>query len=85
MEDGVSLIGVETSCLATFHDELINMFPGDLDACRLARQSVTMGEFLAWGLMAHTVVSAQGSHRTHRDGSGAPGAVVVHCGRRVVL
>jgi FAD/FMN-containing dehydrogenase/Fe-S oxidoreductase len=44
--EGVPLIGLEPSCLAVFRDELRNMFPADTTATRLARQSVTLGEFL---------------------------------------
>jgi Fe-S oxidoreductase len=43
---GLPLIGLEPSCLAVFRDELPNMLPGDAGAARLARQSVTLGEFL---------------------------------------
>jgi hypothetical protein len=35
------------SCLAVFRDELVNLFPDDLDARRLSRNSFTLGEFLA--------------------------------------
>jgi Fe-S oxidoreductase len=45
-EAGVPLIGLEPSCLAVFRDELPNMFPADAAATRLARQSLTLGEFL---------------------------------------
>jgi Fe-S oxidoreductase len=43
---GIPLIGLEPSCLAVFRDELPAMFPGDATAARLARQSLTLGEFL---------------------------------------
>jgi Fe-S oxidoreductase len=43
---GVPLIGLEPSCLAAFRDELVNFFPHDLDARRLAGQSVTLADFL---------------------------------------
>jgi FAD/FMN-containing dehydrogenase/Fe-S oxidoreductase len=44
---GVPLVGLEPSCLAVFRDELLNLFPNDEDAKRLARQSYLLGEFLA--------------------------------------
>ena len=44
---GMPLIGLEPSCLAVFRDELPNTFPGDTTARQLAKQSVTLGEFLS--------------------------------------
>ena len=44
---GTPVIGLEPSCLAVFRDELVNLFPDDLDARRLSQQSYTLGEFLA--------------------------------------
>jgi Fe-S oxidoreductase len=43
---GVPVVGLEPSCLAVFRDELINLFPDDLDARRLAQQSVLLSELL---------------------------------------
>jgi Fe-S oxidoreductase len=43
---GVTVIGMEPSCLAVFRDELPNLFPDDEDAKRLSRQSVLLSEFL---------------------------------------
>ena len=43
---GVPMVGVEPSCLAVFRDELIEMFPQDIDAQRLSKQSYTLSEFL---------------------------------------
>jgi FAD/FMN-containing dehydrogenase/Fe-S oxidoreductase len=43
---GMPLVGLEPSCLATFRDELINLFPGDQDAQRLAAQACTLAELL---------------------------------------
>ena len=40
---GTPVIGLEPSCLAVFRDELVNLFPDDLDARRLSRQSYTLG------------------------------------------
>jgi Fe-S oxidoreductase len=44
---GLPVIGLEPSCLAAFRDELVNLFPGDVDAGRLRSQAVTLAEFLA--------------------------------------
>jgi FAD/FMN-containing dehydrogenase/Fe-S oxidoreductase len=70
--EGVPLIGLEPSCLAVFRDELPNMFPADTTATRLARQSVTLGEFL--GQSGYT------PPRLNRDA-----LVQVHCHHGAVL
>jgi Fe-S oxidoreductase len=44
---GTPVIAVEPSCGAVFRNELTNMLPDDEDAKRLARQTYTLGEFLA--------------------------------------
>jgi FAD/FMN-containing dehydrogenase/Fe-S oxidoreductase len=43
---GMPLVGLEPSCLAVFRDELVNLFPGDQDAQRLATQACTLAELL---------------------------------------
>ncbi|MFF9127410.1 FAD-binding and (Fe-S)-binding domain-containing protein [Streptomyces sp. NPDC014889] len=43
---GTPLVGLEPSCLAVFRDELVNLFPHDMDARRLAQQSLTLSELL---------------------------------------
>jgi Fe-S oxidoreductase len=43
---GVPLVGVEPSCVSTFRDELVNLFPHDQRAKRLSKQSYLLGEFL---------------------------------------
>jgi Fe-S oxidoreductase len=40
------VVGVEPSCIATFRDELTNLFPGDKRAERLAKRTFLLGEFL---------------------------------------
>jgi Fe-S oxidoreductase len=47
IQSGVSLIGMDPSCLAVFRDELPNLFPHDHDAKQLSEQSVMLSEFLA--------------------------------------
>ncbi|HKR99407.1 MAG TPA: heterodisulfide reductase-related iron-sulfur binding cluster, partial [Candidatus Dormibacteraeota bacterium] len=44
---GTPVIVLEPSCAAVFRNELVNMLPHDEDAKRLARQTFTLGEFLA--------------------------------------
>ncbi len=46
LRDGTPIVGLEPSCIAAFRDELINMFPNDLDAQRLSQQTYTLAEFL---------------------------------------
>jgi Fe-S oxidoreductase len=43
---GISIVGLEPSCVSVFRDELINLFPHDEDAKRLAKQSFLLSEFL---------------------------------------
>jgi FAD/FMN-containing dehydrogenase/Fe-S oxidoreductase len=44
---GTPVVALEPSCGAVFRNELTNMLPEDEDAKRLARQTFTLGEFLA--------------------------------------
>jgi Fe-S oxidoreductase len=44
---GTPVVALEPSCGAVFRNELTNMLPHDEDAKRLARQSFSLGEFLA--------------------------------------
>lgn len=46
---GTPLVVVEPSCLAVFRDELVELFPDDRDARRLAAQTYSVGEFLRFG------------------------------------
>ncbi|HET6894130.1 MAG TPA: FAD-binding and (Fe-S)-binding domain-containing protein [Candidatus Baltobacteraceae bacterium] len=46
LRDGTPIVGLEPSCIAAFRDELVNMFPNDLDAQRLSQQTYTLAEFL---------------------------------------
>ena len=43
---GVPVVGFEPSCVAVFRDEMINLFPNDLDAQRLHGQTFILSEFL---------------------------------------
>ena len=46
LDRGAYVVGVEPSCLATFRDELPNLFPKDAAARRLAGRAMLFGEFL---------------------------------------
>jgi FAD/FMN-containing dehydrogenase/Fe-S oxidoreductase len=46
IEDGIPMVGVEPACVAVFRDEMLNLFPADEHARRLARQTFTLAEFL---------------------------------------
>lgn len=46
IRQGTAVIGLEPSCVATFRDELVNLFPDDPDAQRLSRQTLLLTEFL---------------------------------------
>ncbi|HEX2569942.1 MAG TPA: FAD-linked oxidase C-terminal domain-containing protein [Polyangia bacterium] len=43
---GVPVVGLEPSCVAVFRDELRGLFPEDLDAQRLTKQTFMLSEFL---------------------------------------
>ncbi|HSL69704.1 MAG TPA: FAD-binding and (Fe-S)-binding domain-containing protein [Longimicrobiales bacterium] len=46
IEAGVPVVVLEPSCAAVFRDELVNLFPSDIDALRLSRQTFLLAEFL---------------------------------------
>ncbi|HTX03521.1 MAG TPA: FAD-linked oxidase C-terminal domain-containing protein [Candidatus Acidoferrales bacterium] len=46
IREGIPVVGLEPSCVAVFRDEMVNLFPHDLDAERLAKQTFTLAEFL---------------------------------------
>jgi FAD/FMN-containing dehydrogenase/Fe-S oxidoreductase len=46
IEAGIPIIGLEPSCISVFRDELLNLFPRDERAQKLARQTFLLGEFL---------------------------------------
>src|SRR3546814_12630548 len=47
IDAGVPVVGLEPACIATFRDELPNLFPDNERAQRLSKQSFMLGEFLA--------------------------------------
>jgi FAD/FMN-containing dehydrogenase/Fe-S oxidoreductase len=44
---GISIVGLEPSCILTFRDELPSFFPGDRRAAELAAHSMLLDEFIA--------------------------------------
>jgi FAD/FMN-containing dehydrogenase/Fe-S oxidoreductase len=46
IEAGVPVVGLEPSCVSVFRDELVNLFPHDVDALRLRQQTFLLSEFL---------------------------------------
>ena len=44
---GTPIVGLEPACVASFRDELVNLFPEDERAQRLAEQTLLLSEFLA--------------------------------------
>lgn len=46
IEAGTPLVGLEPSCVAAFRDELVNLYPMDEDAKRLAANTFMLSEFL---------------------------------------
>jgi FAD/FMN-containing dehydrogenase/Fe-S oxidoreductase len=50
IEAGIPIIGLEPSCISVFRDELLNLFPRDERAKKLARQTFLLSEFLEQNL-----------------------------------
>jgi FAD/FMN-containing dehydrogenase/Fe-S oxidoreductase len=46
IRSGTPIVVLEPSCAAVFRDEMINLMPHDEDAQRLAKQTLTLAEFL---------------------------------------
>ena len=44
---GLNVVGLEPSCVSVFRDELLELFPNDEDAKRLATHTLSLGGFLA--------------------------------------
>lgn len=47
VNDGAYVVGVEPTCVATLKDEMLNLFPDDAAAKRLADRTLMIGDFLA--------------------------------------
>lgn len=46
LEDGTPMVVLEPSCYAVFRDELMNLYPNNVDARRLNEKTFTFAEFL---------------------------------------
>lgn len=46
IQAGIPMVALEPSCASVFRDELVNLFPHDLDAKRLCAQTFVLSEFL---------------------------------------
>jgi FAD/FMN-containing dehydrogenase/Fe-S oxidoreductase len=46
IDAGVPLVGLEPACVAVFRDEMVNLFPNDPQADKLAKQTFMFSEFL---------------------------------------
>ena len=46
IDAGVPLVGLEPACVAVFRDEMLNLFPSDTQAVKLAKQTFMFSEFL---------------------------------------
>ena len=46
LDEGLPVIGLEPSCVSVFRDELLNLFPNDPYAKKLAASAMTLSEFL---------------------------------------
>src|SRR6185437_15379212 len=61
----MSIIGLEPSCVSVFRDELLELFPHDDDAQRLAKQTVSLGTFLARNAASFTPPPLRGKALVH--------------------
>lgn len=46
LDAGLPVVGLEPSCVSVFRDELLNLFPNDEYARKLARSAMTLSEFI---------------------------------------
>jgi FAD/FMN-containing dehydrogenase/Fe-S oxidoreductase len=46
LDEGLAVIGLEPSCVSVFRDELLNLYPNDPYAKKLASSTLTLSEFL---------------------------------------
>ena len=70
---GIPIVGLEPSCVSVFRDEMLNLFPHDEDAQRIASQFKTFGELLR-ATEGWTPPTLKGKALVH-----------LHCHQRAVL
>ena len=46
LDEGLPIVGLEPSCVSVFRDELLNLYPNDRYAQKLASSALTLSEFL---------------------------------------
>lgn len=46
LDEGLPVVGLEPSCVSVFRDEMLNLFPADEDARKLAASAMTLSEFV---------------------------------------
>jgi FAD/FMN-containing dehydrogenase/Fe-S oxidoreductase len=74
LRSGIPILVLEPSCLAVFRDELLNLFPEDMRARALARQAVSVAEFLG----QHDLGIEQPDEISHA-------VMQIHCHERSVI
>ena len=65
LDAGTPIIGLEPSCVSVFRDELMGLFPEDLDAQRLSRQVMLFSDFLAQHVPQGQLPRLRGSALVH--------------------
>jgi Fe-S oxidoreductase len=92
IEAGVPIVGLEPSCTAVFREELLNLFPNDLDAQRLQQQTRTLSEFLLelgeewqWPKLHREALVQAHCHHKAVMGFDAEQAVLERLGLRVTV
>jgi hypothetical protein len=65
LDAGTPIVVLEPSCAAVFRDELPNLFPGNVDAQRLAQQTFVLSEFLAKKMPDYRVPELRASAVVH--------------------
>ncbi len=74
---GVPIVGLEPSCVATFRDEILGLFPDDPDAARMAQQTKLLSEL---------VIEHEDAFRPVLEGRLARSATVHgHCHHKALL
>lgn len=84
IREGIPVVGLEPSCVTVFRDELVNLFPDDEDARRLAGQTFTLAELLDSGCCGLAGPGRSGSRPAlpGQHGDGGAGAAARGACRR---
>ncbi len=65
LDEGLPIVGLEPSCVSVFRDEMLNLFPDDPDAKKLAASALTLSEFLLKEDVALPTVQAKAIVQAH--------------------